>query len=184
MNGTPQPLKLLKNIHYDTYLHSLRVALMAYSIGKKIALNTTELEKLFLSAQLHDIGKVKLAKTILNKPGKLEWEEWKEIKRHPLYGVDILIHNHQPISSDVIEGVYSHHEFFNGEGYPRRLRGEAISIYGRVIAIADALDAMTTKRIYKARTLGYKEAINEVFLCKGTQFDPYICKKIIGLSID
>ncbi|WP_061213741.1 HD-GYP domain-containing protein [Syntrophomonas wolfei] len=182
MDRTWQPLKLLKRIHYDTYLHSLRVAMLAYNIGKEIALSTSELDLLHMSALLHDIGKVKLGNSILDKPGKLNPEEWNEIERHPLYGANILVHDYEIMSNDVIEGVYSHHESFNGDGYPRGLKGESISIYGRVIAIADALDAMTTRRIYKTHTLGFNEAINEVFLCEGTQFDPYICKKVKGLS--
>lgn len=177
-------LRLVKEIHYDTYLHSCRVAMLAYKIGKTIELNSHELEQLFLSALLHDIGKAKVGGRILDKPGKLESEEWREIRNHPLYGVELLSHDHQLMSNDVIEGVYAHHEFFNGEGYPRGLKGEDIIVYARVIAIADALDAMTTKRVYRTHQLSFEDAVQEVLRCKETQFDPYICQKITGLIQD
>ena len=182
MNRALHYLKLVKEIHYDTYLHSLRVAMLAYNIGEIIELTSHELERLFLSALLHDIGKTKLARSILDKPGKLGAEEWGEIKKHPFYGIEILRHDHQLLSNDVIEGVYSHHEFFNGEGYPLGLRGEGIIVYARVIAIADALDAMTTKRVYRPHQLSFEDAVEEVLKCKETQFDPYICNKIAGLA--
>lgn len=182
MNRTVYYLKMVRDFHYDTYLHSIRVAMLADRIGEKIALNSQELKQLTLSALLHDIGKIKLSKTILNKPGKLEPEEWSIIKEHPRYGVDMLSHDNQLLSRDVMDGIYSHHEFFNGEGYPQGLKNEDINIYARVIAVADAIDAMTTKRLYRPYELSFKDAIQEVLLCGGTQFDPYICRKISGLA--
>lgn len=184
MNNVLYHLELVKSFHYNTYLHSLRVALLAYKIGEIIELNAHELDRLFISALLHDIGKTKLARTILDKPGKLKTEEWGEIQKHPFYGTELLCHNHQLLSNDVIEGVYSHHEFFNGEGYPRGLKGESIIVYARVIAIADALDAMTTKRVYRPHQLSFEDAMQEIQTCKETQFDPYICRKIAGLARD
>lgn len=182
MNRTLHYLKIVKEFHYDTYLHSIRAAMLAYKIGEKIALTSQELDQLVLSALLHDIGKVKLSKTILNKPGKLGPEEWSKIKEHPRYGVEMLRHDNQLLSKDVMEGVYSHHEFFNGEGYPQGLKKKEINVYARVISIADALDAMSTKRLYRSCKLSFRDAKKEVLKCKGTQFDPYICHKITELA--
>ncbi|MGS0764336.1 HD-GYP domain-containing protein [Syntrophomonas curvata] len=182
MNRTVHYLKMVRDFHYDTYLHSVRVAILADKIGEKIALNSQELKQLTLSALLHDIGKIKLSTTILNKPGKLEPEEWNKIKEHPRYGVEMLRHDNQLLSADVMDGIYSHHEFFNGKGYPQGLKQEDINVFARVIAIADAIDAMTTKRLYRPYELSFEDAIREVLDCEGVQFDPYICRKISSLA--
>jgi putative nucleotidyltransferase with HDIG domain len=182
MNNTVHYLKMVRDFHYDTYLHSIRVAALADKIGEKIALNSHELKQLTLSALLHDIGKINLSKAILNKPGKLEPEEWNQVKEHPRYAVEMLRHDNQMLSQDILNGIYSHHEFFNGKGYPQGLKQEDINVFARVIAIADAIDAMSTKRLYRPCELSFEEAIQEVLNCAGVQFDPYICRKISGLA--
>lgn len=155
---------------------------MSNKIGVRIGLNSKELDQLATSALLHDIGKLQIPESILNKPGKLNTEEWIEIKKHPCYALEMLQQNKSQLPKRVIQGVYNHHEFFDGTGYPLGLKNKEINIYARVIAIADALDAMTTKRPYRSHELSMTDAIQEVLKCKGTQFDPYICKKISGLA--
>lgn len=182
MSITLHFLRKVKVFHYNTYLHSIRVAMLSNKIGVRIGLNSKELDQLATSALLHDIGKLQIPESILNKPGKLNTEEWIEIKKHPCYALEMLQQNKSQLPKRVIQGVYNHHEFFDGTGYPLGLKNKEINIYARVIAIADALDAMTTKRPYRSHELSMTDAIQEVLKCKGTQFDPYICKKISGLA--
>jgi putative nucleotidyltransferase with HDIG domain len=172
---------MIKNYHYSTYLHSVRVSNLAYKIGERVGFNSQELEQLKLSALLHDMGKLKVSKSILDKPTKLDPIEWDSIKKHPLYGVEMLQHSYL-LSNEAMEGVFSHHEYYNGEGYPRGLKGESINSFARVIAIADAIDAMTTQRSYRPYQQSLQEAIREIHRCKGTQFDPYVCHQITSLN--
>ncbi|CFX17919.1 HD domain [Syntrophomonas zehnderi OL-4] len=173
-------LRLIRDYDYDTYLHCNRVAEFAYYIGQEIALSSKELDQLLNVARLHDLGKVKIDKKILHKPGKLDKEEWNEICKHSLYGVEMLSNEEE--LRQVIEAVYSHHEHFNGQGYPRGLRGESINIYARVISIADAFDAMTTNRIYRNSSLTPRQAVQEIMKCSGTQFDPNITKVLTRID--
>jgi len=176
-------LQNLKEYHLDTYLHSIRVSILANIIGERVvALSSSELDELVLCAQFHDIGKLKISKTILNKSQNLNTEEWYEIKKHPAYGAVLLRRDMLYLPQNVIEGIYSHHEYFNGKGYPMGLKGEDINIYARIIAVADAIDAMTHKREYVSSVLSLANALNEVVNCKGTQFDPFICEKIMDLE--
>jgi HD-GYP domain-containing protein (c-di-GMP phosphodiesterase class II) len=105
------------------------------------------IEKIRLSALLHDIGKIGIDESILRKKGLLSLEERKEIEKHPVVGKKIL----DPLSSlqDIIPGVEEHHERFDGKGYPKGISGEGISMLGRIIAVADTLDAMTSDRPYR-----------------------------------
>ena len=124
---------------------------------------------------MHDIGKIGCVLN-LNKPGRLTPEEYEVFKRHPVYGRDIL----DPIRflQPVIPGVYSHHEYWNGRGYPAGLKGQAIPLVARVIAIADTYDAMTSDRAYR-RALPHEATITEIERCSGTQFDPEVARTFI-----
>lgn len=182
MERVPHYLRMIRDYDYDTYLHCNRVAEFAYQIGRKIALSSKELDQLVNAARLHDLGKIKIDKCILHKPNKLNTEEWNEICKHSEYGVEMLTQEEQFISLQVIESIYSHHEYYNGQGYPRGIRGESIDVYARIISIADAFDAMTTNRTYRTRNLTPTQAIQEILKCSGTQFDSNITK--ILTSID
>lgn len=182
MDRVPHYLRMIRDYDYDTYLHCNRVAVFAYQIGKNISLSSKELNQLASAAFLHDLGKIKIDKCILHKPGKLNPEEMNEICNHSQYGVEMLSNEEQFVSQKVIESIYSHHEFFNGQGYPRGIRGESIGIYARVISIADAFDAMTTNRTYRTRCLTATEAVQEILRCSGTQFDPNITKTLTKIN--
>lgn len=182
MDRVPHYLRMIRDYDYDTYLHCNRVAVFAYQIGKKIALSSEELNQLVRSALLHDLGKIKIDTFILHKPGKLNAEEWNEIGNHSKYGVEMLSGEEQFTSQKIIESIYSHHEYYNGQGYPRGISGESININARVISIADAFDAMTTKRAYRTGCLSPTEAVQEILRCSGSQFDPNISKTLIGIS--
>src|SRR5690554_705364 len=161
--------------------HSNRVAHICIEIGKALDMKKHELALLEAIASLHDIGKIAIDEAILNKPGKLNEEEWKAIKRHPEIGYRII--STAPQYAEIAEDILSHHEHFNGQGYPRGLKGEEIPIRARIVAIADAYDVIVSKRTYKESML-HESAIEEIKRCRGTQFDPHLVDIFIRLIDD
>jgi len=158
--------------------HSERVTDYAVSIAEGMALSKRQIEIIKVACQLHDLGKIGIPEHILTKPGKLTEEEWNEIRMHPQKGVEIL----KPLAflNDVITLVEQHHEHYNGKGYPCGLKGEEIELGARIICVADAFDAMTTKRSY-AGAMPIDLAIEEMERCKETQFDPRVVESFIDL---
>jgi len=173
-------LEKVQKHDFRTYLHCCRVSTTSKFIGETLKLSSKELESLVKSAFLHDIGKIKISQKILNNPGKLSKSEWEALKQHPVYGEKYLINNY--VSQIIIEGIIAHHERWDGKGYPNGLFGENIPLYGRIIAVADAIDAMAVYRPYR-KQLEIKEAIKEIQDCSESQFDPYIVKKICSHPI-
>lgn len=135
---------------YDnyTYTHSVNVDILAVVLGVACGLRDDELRKLSQAALLHDIGKTCVPIEILNKPAPLTEEEWEEMKKHPLYGYNMLKDNYD-VSSVTRNAILSHHENVDGSGYPRHLTAENIHLFAKIIHIADVYDALITKRIYK-----------------------------------
>jgi putative nucleotidyltransferase with HDIG domain len=129
-------------------------------------------------AFLHDIGKMAIPDEILKKPGKLEPEEMEIMKEHAYHGYQIV--KKIPFLVEVAEIVYSHQEWFNGEGYPRRLRGNEIPIGARIFSVADTFDAITSDRIYR-RAQSYAAARAEIQKFSGRQFDPEIVKVFLEM---
>ena len=162
-------LNTLKTKDVYSEVHSNRVADMCKQMGKKMGMTKQELNLLTMISNLHDIGKISIDDHILNKPGKLTEEEWKIMKRHPETGYRIL--SSLPEYGEIAEDILSHHERFDGKGYPRGLKGDNIPIRARLIAVIDAYDAMTTDRPYRKK-MSHEEAIKELLDNKGTQFDP------------
>ena len=156
--------------------HSLRVSLISQKIGEALNLRREEIDLLKMMANLHDIGKIAIDAAILNKPGPLNDHEWSEIKKHPETGYHILLAS--PEYAEIAEDILSHHERWDGKGYPRGLKGEEIPFRARVIALADSFDAMTSSRPYRC-ALTQAEAIEEIRRCAGTQFDPNISAKFL-----
>ncbi|MFW5740770.1 MAG: HD domain-containing phosphohydrolase [Myxococcota bacterium] len=150
--------------------HSDRVALYATFLARKLGLPSDVVEVVDQSALMHDIGKIGCVLN-LNKVGKLTQEEYEVFKKHPQYGRDIL----EPIKflHPLIPGVQLHHERWDGKGYPLGLRGTEIPLIARIIAVADAYDAMTSNRAYR-RALPEDVAVGEIERCSGTQFDPEV----------
>jgi HD-GYP domain-containing protein (c-di-GMP phosphodiesterase class II) len=159
--------------------HSERVRLYSTEIARELGFGKNELSRLQLSAILHDIGKIGVPDSILNKPGNLLPEEYEIIKRHPVIGYEIL--KYVEDFEDVREGVKYHHERFDGSGYPEGLKGNEIPTFARIIAIADAFDAMTSNRPYR-KALPFEVALNEISKGKGTQFDPEIVDAFLKVS--
>ena len=151
--------------------HSDRVSAYSVLIGKKIGLSDEDLRILRIGGLFHDIGKIGVPDTILQKPSKLTDDEYSEIKNHPSIGAHIL--STASIFRDIIPIVKHHHERFDGRGYPSMLKGEDIPYFARITAIADTFDAMTSKRSYR-NSLPLDTVIEELKKCKGTQFDPQL----------
>lgn len=158
--------------HY-TSGHSGRVADMAFDIAKSMGMKGELLETVHLAAHLHDIGKIGIPEQILNKTDKLLPEEWAQIKKHPEIGYDILSRSKSLGKIAII--VLHHHERWDGGGYPSGLGQEDIPIGSRIIAVADAIDAMTYERPYR-KALSWDDCIAEIIRNCGIQFDPVIVK--------
>ena len=148
--------------------HSKRVAVLSRKITEKAGLSEEECEQIYFSGLLHDIGKIGVRDDVINKPGKLTEEEFENIKQHPVLGYQILSSIRQsPYLSD---GAHYHHEHYDGTGYPEGLKGEQIPVTARIIALADAYDAMTSSRSYRD-ALDKEKVRNEILNGMGTQFD-------------
>ena len=151
--------------------HSERVALLARRLGQQIGLETSDLEDIYLSGLLHDIGKVGVDDRILAKPGQLTEDEFRQIQQHPMIGYQILCQLRN--LAQILPGVRHHHEAFNGKGYPDKLKGEGIPLMARIIAVADSYDAMVSDRPYrKGMPI---ERLEEIFRRgAGEQWDPRV----------
>ena len=160
--------------------HSERVADYSRAIAKRMNLSEQEQQEIYWMGLLHDVGKIGIPDTIINKSGKLTDEEFHIIQKHPVIGVDIL----STISEipDISSGARSHHERYDGGGYPDKTAGENIPLVARIIGVADAYDAMTSKRSYR-EVLPQEVVRAEIVKGKGTQFDPR-CAEIMLEMID
>jgi diguanylate cyclase (GGDEF)-like protein/PAS domain S-box-containing protein len=163
----------------ETEEHALRLETYCIAIAEKMGLAPEEKNELSLLAMLHDIGKVGINMEILKKPGPLNEEEWKEMRRHPEIGYRIA--QNTPELSTVAEYILSHHERWDGSGYPRGLKGTEIPLLCRILAIADSYDAMTNNRAYR-KAMDCQIAMEEIKRCQGTQFDPQIVEIFLGLN--
>ncbi len=155
----------------ETEEHAQRLVDLSRRVGNRLGLAQKSLDDLQLFAMLHDIGKVGIDDRILNKPGKLSEEEWAIMKKHPEIGYRIAIS--LPELSSVAEYILTHHERWDGRGYPKGLKGEEIPLLSRILAIVDAYDAMTQERVYRKKR-SKAEAMEEIMDNAGTQFDPAI----------
>ena len=164
-----------------TYGHSERVALVAKELGIAAGLDQVEADRLYLSGLVHDVGKIGVPEAVLCKAGPLTDQEFDMVKRHPEIGAHILANIRQ--MQDLIPGVLYHHEHWDGRGYPHRLSGEDIPLYGRMICLADSFDAMSSNRSYRA-SMPHDEVLDEIKRCAGTQFDPELAKLFINLDFD
>ena len=163
-----------------TYGHSRRVAMLALALGIKLGLDDEPMQQLKLAALLHDIGKIGIPDTILNKTDKLTPDEYDIIKSHPVKGGRILRQLRNPQLESVVIAVEGHHELYDGTGYPDGLKGQEISLLARILAIADSFDAMTSDRPYR-HGMGTETALTEIKRCAGTQFDPDLAKLFISI---
>ncbi len=164
-------IKALEAKDLYTRGHSQRVTMYSVSIGSRMGFSSAFLENLRRAAILHDLGKIGVKESILNKPGRLDENETSEVKRHPEIAMQIL--HPIPFFRSLLPVILHHHERVDGLGYPGRLSGNGIPIESRILSVADAYDAMTSDRAYRA-ALPEEEAMAEIHRCSGTQFDPVI----------
>ena len=163
---------------HETEDHVRRLKELAIKLGEKVGLSVSDLDRLSLLASLHDIGKTKIPAEILKKEGELEEAEWELIKKHPETGAYIASSSED--FSHLSEEIRSHHERWDGGGYPNGLAGEEIPYLARILSIVDAYDVMTAGRCYK-EPMNPKEALAEIKKCAGSQFDPGLAEKFLEL---
>ncbi|WP_163098899.1 HD-GYP domain-containing protein [Peribacillus alkalitolerans] len=175
IKGNHELLTLLTDVYtYDNYIfsHSLNVTLYSLAIGIELKLNQKQLETLGLGAILHDVGKMMVPSEILLKPGKLSDNEFEEVKKHSEYGFNLL-RGVGTLPLLVAHCAYQHHERLDGSGYPRGLREQDIHYFGKIIAVADVFDAVTSNRVYRSAMLPH-HGLEILYAGSGTQFDTSI----------
>ncbi|MEK6777168.1 MAG: HD domain-containing phosphohydrolase [bacterium] len=163
-----------------THNHSTNVSVYSKAIADQMFLSRQDMEILERSAILHDIGKIAIPESILNKPDKLTKEEFDIMKTHPVCGVKI-VENIQAMAA-IIPGMKYHHERYDGNGYPEGRKGEEIPLLARIMAVADTYDAMTSDRPYR-KGPGHEIALKEIRRCSGTQFAPEVVEAFFRSSI-
>jgi HD-GYP domain-containing protein (c-di-GMP phosphodiesterase class II) len=163
-----------------THRHSERVAALASRIAAEMGLSADKQEVAELSALVHDLGKIAVPDSILNKPGQLTAEEFAEMQKHPVHGARILANIQSPLVAAVLPGVRYHHERWDGTGYPEGLRGDAIPLLGRLLGVADFLDALTSARAYHAPK-PLADVVQLIVSGAGVHFDPEIADAVVRL---
>src|SRR3984957_19616646 len=162
----------------ETEGHSKRVTAYTIAIARAMGLPREQINTIARGAFLHDIGKIAIPDKILNKPGKLEPEEFTIMKEHAYHGYQIV--KKIPFLAEAAEIVYSHQEWFNGSGYPRGLKGEEIPLGARIFSVADTLDAITSDRIYRPKQTLHAAKV-EINKWAGKQFDPEVVKVFLEM---
>jgi adenylate cyclase len=180
----------------DTGRHSRRIQQYSRLLAEELSrhpvfrdyLTPERVELLSSLAPLHDIGKVGVPDQLLNKPGALTPEEYQEMKKHPAYGLDVITNAQRDVGagedqilSMVKDIVYTHHEWWDGKGYPRGLSGNAIPIPGRLVAVVDVYDALTARRLYR-QPMSHDEAVQLIVAGKGTHFDPDVVDAFVRVA--
>jgi HD-GYP domain-containing protein (c-di-GMP phosphodiesterase class II)/pSer/pThr/pTyr-binding forkhead associated (FHA) protein len=163
-----------------THRHSERVAAFAVRLAHELGLSTDDRRVVELSSLLHDVGKIGVPDAILNKPGKLTADEYAEMRRHPGHGAAILSNIQSPKVVELLPGVKYHHERWDGTGYPEGLRGEEIPLLGRILSVADFLDALTSDRSYR-KGLCIDEVVRMIQEESGRAFDPAVVVAAVTL---
>jgi HD-GYP domain-containing protein (c-di-GMP phosphodiesterase class II) len=161
--------------------HSLNVCILCIAFGRQLGYGKDELFALGISGLLHDVGKMRVPDSVLNKPGKLSPKEWKQMQAHVIFGRNLLMTS--PDIGQSVDVAYTHHERIDGKGYPKGLDGSQISQYAKIVSLADSFDAMTANRIY-SKSMTPSAAVKEIYANRGTQFDEKLALqfiKIIGL---
>jgi diguanylate cyclase (GGDEF)-like protein/PAS domain S-box-containing protein len=171
-------LKTLNESNERERLHSDKVSKWSVKLGEKIGLTSEELKELEVAGLMHDIGKIAINNSYLDKAEKLTEFEYEEVKKHSEIGYHILKSVDE--YTDLAEYSLCHHERWDGKGYPRGLKGEAIPLFARIITIADAFEAMTSDRPYR-KALSQEYALKEIEKCSGTQFDPKLVEGFLEL---
>jgi putative two-component system response regulator len=157
--------------------HAQRVTIYSVATAKEMGVPESDVEELRRASVLHDLGKIGVRESVLNKPAKLTAEEYAEVMHHPAISVSIL--EPIPFFRPLLPYILHHHERYNGRGYPDGLAGEEIPLASRIMAVTDTFDAMTSTRAYR-KALPVEEATAELLRCSGTQFDPDIVRRFLA----
>ena len=165
----------------DTGVHIVRMSRISSMIAHAYGQDKTYCDLLEQASPMHDIGKIGIPDSVLKKPGKLTEEEWVCMKKHPEYGANILSGSDVPLLQMAEEVALSHHEKFDGSGYPSNLKGDQIPISGRIVGLADFFDALTMDRCYR-KAFSDEKAIEMVKQNNGTHFDPEVVKAFLSIS--
>lgn len=160
--------------------HSTRVARASAAVARRLGLSDPAVETTLWIAALHDLGEFGVPAEVLGKPGPLDEVEWSAIRRHSALGSDLLLATSASLAS-IAAAVRAHHEQWDGSGYPDQLAGEDIPVLGRVVAIADAFDAMTHRRPYRDTVRTAAGAVGELQHRSGSQFDPNLVPVFVEL---
>ncbi|WP_158095130.1 HD-GYP domain-containing protein [Gottfriedia luciferensis] len=163
-----------------TAFHSRNVAYYSREIARAMNKTTKICDDIYIGGLLHDIGKIGVPESILNKPSRLTEREFNQIKQHPQIGYDILQYISYFKKNGILDIVLYHHEKYDGTGYPYGLKGENIPLVARIISVSDAFDAMTSQRTYRERNT-IEHALQEIRNGRGKQFDPYIANVFLNL---
>ncbi len=164
----------------DTALHTLRMAEISAVLASECLLSKDECNLILKVAPLHDLGKIRISQEILTKAGSLNEDEWEKIKEHPQYGHDLLDHfGGGEVFKAAAEVALSHHEDWDGGGYPNGLKGSEIPLRAQIVALADVYDALASKRCYK-EAWSNKAASDEIQSLSGTKFNPWLVERFVG----
>ena len=161
-----------------TYGHSRKVNTYAVALAEAVGLSPDQIFRVSTAALLHDVGKIGIPDKVLNKKGKLTEEDWEAIKVHPRLGATII--GNVPDLIPCVNTILHHHEWWDGTGYPEGLTGEEIPVEARILAVADAFEAMTSIRPYRP-ALCHEKATQELRQGAGSQFDPVLVEVFIGI---
>lgn len=165
----------------DTGEHIIRMSRFSSIIARAYGQDENYCSLLEQASPMHDIGKIGIPDSVLKKPGKLTEKEWECMRKHPEYGANILSGSEVPLIQMAAEVALTHHEKFDGSGYPSKLIGENIPLSGRIVALADFFDAVTMDRCYRS-AFSDEKALNMVIENSGTHFDPDVVKAFLSVS--
>ncbi len=165
----------------ETENHSRRVSAWTRMLAKAIQINRDYLLQCELGALLHDVGKIGVPDAILKKAAQLSEAEWVEMRKHPRYGREMVAGIHH--LREAAEIVYSHHESWDGRGYPRALEAEQIPVGARIFAVVDTYDAMTSERVYR-KAMPHHKAIEEIRSLAGKQYDPDVVRALLSVDME
>jgi putative nucleotidyltransferase with HDIG domain len=175
-------LTTIKNYDEYTFNHCVNVAIYSLAVGRRLGFSKKTLTELGMTALLHDIGKAKIPKEIINKPDRLDGDEWRLMKEHPMMGVEMMLKIKQlgEMSPKMVIGVFEHHLNYDLTGYPKPIRKKDLTFFGRIIKIADCYDAMTTPRAYRRKPYRPEQAL-AIMVQEKNAFDPILLKVFIGI---
>jgi HD-GYP domain-containing protein (c-di-GMP phosphodiesterase class II) len=176
-------LTTIKNYDEYTYNHSVNVSIYALAMGRRLGFSRETLTELGLTGLFHDVGKSKIPIEVLNKPGALDEKEWALMKKHPMAGVEAVLNLKQlgEINTKMVIGIFDHHLKYNLTGYPNLYYKKETSLFGRILQIVDAYDAMTTPRVYKKVPFTLEQTLAIMQKESGVHFDPILLKVFVNL---